>query len=55
MLGANHYCLCPGEATHISVPHSVSKEDHRPCLAWGLDLGLQTGTETVVCVSREEA
>lgn len=55
MLGADHRCLCSGEDTQTSVPHSASKEDRRPCLAWGLILGLPAGTKTVVCVSREEA
>lgn len=55
MLGGDHCCPRSWEDTWVSVPCSASKEDHRPCLAWGLVLGLPAGTKTVVCVSREEA
>lgn len=55
MLGADRCCLRSWEDTQTSVPQSASKEDHRPCLAWGLVLGLPGSTKTVVYVSREEA
>lgn len=52
MLGADHRCLCSGEDTQTSVPHSASKED--PVLPGGSFLvSRQAQRQCCVCPGRK--